>query len=221
MKQKLKELEDEAAKLRSTQVGAGHSHTASSCSARHPCSQPLPVPEVLQCSPHSRSVTHVSIQPLPGCVHAHTNTHSQGGAAAAPDGMEEEGAEGSKEEADARSVFVNNVDFGTTPEELQQLFAGCGTVNRVTILADKFGTPKVGVLDGVGGMVGQQTGALVPCVCRLWPVCCDATRWQAAQFSSGGSAGAASNTCSSLHAVVTTPDHSVVLPPSTTSAPRC
>lgn len=60
--------------------------------------------------------------------------------------MEEEAAPeaGAKEEADARSVFVNNVDFGTTPEELQQLFAGCGTVNRVTILADKFGTPKVG-----------------------------------------------------------------------------
>lgn len=67
---------------------------------------------------------------------------TQGGAAA--EGMEDEAAPeaGAKEEADARSVFVNNVDFGTTPEELQQLFAGCGTVNRVTILADKFGTPK-------------------------------------------------------------------------------
>jgi hypothetical protein len=73
----------------------------------------------------------------------------QGGAAA--EGMEEEAApEGSKEEADARSVFVNNVDFGTTPEELQQLFAGCGTVNRVTILADKFGTPKVRPSAGAG-----------------------------------------------------------------------
>jgi hypothetical protein len=56
---------------------------------------------------------------------------------------DEAAAEGAKEEADARSVFVNNVDFGTTPEELQQMFATCGTVNRVTILADKFGTPKV------------------------------------------------------------------------------
>lgn len=66
----------------------------------------------------------------------------QGGAAA--EGLEDEAAaDSNKEEADARSVFVNNVDYGTTPEELQQLFAGCGTVNRVTILADKFGTPKV------------------------------------------------------------------------------
>jgi polyadenylate-binding protein 2 len=40
-------------------------------------------------------------------------------------------------------VFVNNVDWGATPEELQQHFATCGTVNRVTILTDKFGNPKV------------------------------------------------------------------------------
>ncbi|WIA22686.1 hypothetical protein OEZ86_009652 [Tetradesmus obliquus] len=84
MKQKLKELEEEAAKLRSTQ---------------------------------------------------------QGGAA---EEAEEEpaGEGGNKEEADSRSVFVNNVDWGATPEELQQHFATCGTVNRVTILTDKFGNPK-------------------------------------------------------------------------------
>ena len=29
-----------------------------------------------------------------------------------------------------------------TPEQLQQHFAGCGTVNRVTILTDKWGNPK-------------------------------------------------------------------------------
>eukprot|EP00879_Flechtneria_rotunda_P024667 GHRR01026168.1.p1 GENE.GHRR01026168.1~~GHRR01026168.1.p1 ORF type:complete len:187 (+),score=58.65 GHRR01026168.1:313-873(+) len=83
MKQKLKELEEEAAKLRSTQGGV-------------------------------------------------------------PEDAEQEAAPeaGSKEEADTRSVFVNNVDWGATPEELQQHFASCGTVNRVTILTDKFGHPK-------------------------------------------------------------------------------
>eukprot|EP00882_Tetradesmus_deserticola_P008940 GHRQ01009432.1.p2 GENE.GHRQ01009432.1~~GHRQ01009432.1.p2 ORF type:complete len:166 (+),score=73.08 GHRQ01009432.1:377-874(+) len=84
MKQKLKELEQEAAKLRSTQQGA-----------------------------------------------------------AAEEAEEEPAGEASgKEEADTRSVFVNNVDWGATPEELQQHFATCGTVNRVTILTDKFGQPK-------------------------------------------------------------------------------
>ncbi|KAK9110995.1 hypothetical protein Scep_018514 [Stephania cephalantha] len=51
-------------------------------------------------------------------------------------------SQANKEEADARSVFVGNVDYGCTPEEVQQHFQSCGTVNRVTILTDKFGQPK-------------------------------------------------------------------------------
>ena len=85
---------------------------------------------------------------------------------------------GSREEADTRSIYVGNVDYSCTPEELQVHFQvlsfvdfwfvamsvpfssradfvllsliilggplqGCGTVNRVTILTDKFGTAKV------------------------------------------------------------------------------
>ncbi|GJR57187.1 polyadenylate-binding protein 2-like protein [Tanacetum coccineum] len=34
------------------------------------------------------------------------------------------------------------VDYACTPEEVQQHFQSCGTVNRVTILTDKFGQPK-------------------------------------------------------------------------------
>eukprot|EP00236_Picocystis_salinarum_P002385 CAMPEP_0183831486 /NCGR_PEP_ID=MMETSP0807_2-20130328/4703_1 /TAXON_ID=88271 /ORGANISM="Picocystis salinarum, Strain CCMP1897" /LENGTH=236 /DNA_ID=CAMNT_0026076975 /DNA_START=47 /DNA_END=758 /DNA_ORIENTATION=- len=47
-----------------------------------------------------------------------------------------------KEEVDSRSVYVGNVDYSCTPEELQQHFKSCGTVNRVTILTDKLGNPK-------------------------------------------------------------------------------
>lgn len=48
-----------------------------------------------------------------------------------------------KEEVDARSVFVGNVDYGATPEEIQAHFQSCGSINRVTILLDKFtGGPK-------------------------------------------------------------------------------
>ncbi|PWO01203.1 RNA-binding domain-containing protein [Tilletiopsis washingtonensis] len=58
--------------------------------------------------------------------------------AAAPGPSEEE-----KEEVDGRSVYVGNVDYGATPEEIQQHFQSCGTINRVTILCDKFtGHPK-------------------------------------------------------------------------------
>lgn len=63
--------------------------------------------------------------------------------------------------ADGRSIFVGNVglvllfnfllhsygrrqvDYGATPEEIQGHFQACGTINRVTILCDKFtGHPK-------------------------------------------------------------------------------
>lgn len=65
-------------------------------------------------------------------------------------------------EVDARSVFVGNVssiiqptmclplqilslkvDYGATAEELEQHFHGCGSINRVTILVNKYdGQPK-------------------------------------------------------------------------------
>ncbi|XP_070033735.1 polyadenylate-binding protein 2-like isoform X2 [Nicotiana tomentosiformis] len=47
-----------------------------------------------------------------------------------------------REEVDGRSVFVGNVDYSCTPEEVQQHFQACGTVNRVTIRTNKFGQPK-------------------------------------------------------------------------------
>ncbi|KAF2563822.1 hypothetical protein F2Q70_00015255 [Brassica cretica] len=47
-----------------------------------------------------------------------------------------------KEEVDLRSIYVGNVDYACTPEEVQQHFQSYGTVNRVTILTDKFGQPK-------------------------------------------------------------------------------
>jgi len=49
-----------------------------------------------------------------------------------------------REDVDARSIFVGNVDYGATPEEIQAHFAqGPGSINRVTILLDKFtGHPK-------------------------------------------------------------------------------
>lgn len=48
-----------------------------------------------------------------------------------------------KVDADNRSIYVGQVDYGATAEELEQHFHGCGAVNRVTILCDKFtGHPK-------------------------------------------------------------------------------
>lgn len=48
-----------------------------------------------------------------------------------------------KEDIDARSIFVGNVDYGASPEEIQAHFQSAGAINRVTILLDKFtGHPK-------------------------------------------------------------------------------
>merc|ERR1719295_313551 len=48
-----------------------------------------------------------------------------------------------KMDVDNRSVYIGNVDYGATAEELEQHFHGCGSINRVTILCNKFdGHPK-------------------------------------------------------------------------------
>uniref|UniRef100_A0A453R4L8 RRM domain-containing protein n=1 Tax=Aegilops tauschii subsp. strangulata TaxID=200361 RepID=A0A453R4L8_AEGTS len=66
----------------------------------------------------------------------------QGDARSVPCGDPNATTSEAKEEMDSRSVFVGNVDYACTPEEVQQHFNSCGTVNRVTILTDKFGQPK-------------------------------------------------------------------------------
>eukprot|EP01062_Namystynia_karyoxenos_P080169 TRINITY_DN859_c0_g2_i2.p1 TRINITY_DN859_c0_g2~~TRINITY_DN859_c0_g2_i2.p1 ORF type:complete len:247 (+),score=76.98 TRINITY_DN859_c0_g2_i2:82-741(+) len=48
-----------------------------------------------------------------------------------------------KHEVDQRSVYVGQVDYQSTPDELAELFGTAGTVNRVTILCNKWtGHPK-------------------------------------------------------------------------------
>ncbi|KAF1964939.1 RNA-binding domain-containing protein [Bimuria novae-zelandiae CBS 107.79] len=57
--------------------------------------------------------------------------------------MERHDLRENREDVDARSVFVGNVDYGASPEEIQAHFQECGSINRVTILLDKFtGHPK-------------------------------------------------------------------------------
>lgn len=92
------------------------------------------------------------------------NAASGSGAAAMDTAQDGEGGDGNEqEEVDARSVYVGNaslpfeknralppkltrnlqVDYGATPEELQEHFQVSGAINRITILCDKFtGHPK-------------------------------------------------------------------------------
>eukprot|EP00002_Diphylleia_rotans_P039115 TRINITY_DN8_c0_g1_i10.p1 TRINITY_DN8_c0_g1~~TRINITY_DN8_c0_g1_i10.p1 ORF type:complete len:1022 (+),score=256.36 TRINITY_DN8_c0_g1_i10:116-3181(+) len=48
------------------------------------------------------------------------------------------------EEMDARSVFVGNVEFASTSEQLMAHFQGCGKINRTTIMRDKFNDRPLG-----------------------------------------------------------------------------
>lgn len=46
-------------------------------------------------------------------------------------------------EIDSRSVYVGNVDYGASADELEKHFHACGDITRVTILTDKYtGHPK-------------------------------------------------------------------------------
>merc|ERR1719347_831180 len=46
-------------------------------------------------------------------------------------------------DVDSRSLYIGNVDYGATAEEVEQHFHDCGIINRVTILCNKDdGHPK-------------------------------------------------------------------------------
>ena len=62
------------------------------------------------------------------------------GAAAASGG---DGAAADQIKRDGCSIYVGQVDYSTTPEELLAHFEACGQVERVTIVCDKYtGKPK-------------------------------------------------------------------------------
>ncbi|BGP22625.1 polyadenylate-binding protein 2 [Rhodotorula toruloides] len=65
-----------------------------------------------------------------------------GNAASNGDGSDVNMSDEDRQAVDARSIYVGNVDYHATPEEIQQHFASCGTINRVTILFDKYTGPK-------------------------------------------------------------------------------
>jgi len=110
MRQRVKEMEEEAQKLR-------------------------------QFTTESEAQSAVRVDPPPAGSSTSQNTASLMTTTEAPNEdatMEEDPAI-----VDARSVYVGNVDYGSTPEEIQAHFQSCGSINRITILCDKFtGHPK-------------------------------------------------------------------------------
>jgi hypothetical protein len=51
-----------------------------------------------------------------------------------------------KMEVDARSVYIGNVDYAATAEELEQHFHGCGSINRCFFRILESGpSPSIGI----------------------------------------------------------------------------
>jgi len=74
---------------------------------------------------------------------ASTGATSSGSAQATGSASTSGAAAGSGTKRDGYSVYVGQVDYSATPEELLAHFEPCGTVERVTIVCDKFtGRPK-------------------------------------------------------------------------------
>merc|ERR1719203_1196787 len=68
---------------------------------------------------------------------------SAGAASASANGDSGTAAAGGATKRDGFSVYVGQVDYSATPEELLAHFEPCGVVERVTIVCDKFtGRPK-------------------------------------------------------------------------------
>jgi len=66
------------------------------------------------------------------CRPAGSGGSSQGDVSAEGDDFDPES------EMNRRSIYVGNVDYGSTPQELQEHFKNCGKILRVTILVDKY-----------------------------------------------------------------------------------
>jgi polyadenylate-binding protein 2 len=37
-----------------------------------------------------------------------------------------------------RSIYIKNLDYDTTPEEIEEHFKICGVVNKVSLVCDKY-----------------------------------------------------------------------------------
>eukprot|EP01056_Protomagalhaensia_sp_Gyna25_P002421 Protomagalhaensia_sp_Gyna_25__2420@NODE_2348_length_1135_cov_99_825730_g1946_i0_p1_GENE_NODE_2348_length_1135_cov_99_825730_g1946_i0NODE_2348_length_1135_cov_99_825730_g1946_i0_p1_ORF_typecomplete_len281_score25_22RRM_1/PF00076_22/2_4e19RRM_5/PF13893_6/4e07Nup35_RRM_2/PF14605_6/0_00054Nup35_RRM/PF05172_13/0_00092RRM_7/PF16367_5/0_0013RRM_Rrp7/PF17799_1/0_022DUF1866/PF08952_11/0_079RRM_occluded/PF16842_5/0_12_NODE_2348_length_1135_cov_99_825730_g1946_i02911112 len=79
---------------------------------------------------------------------ADARTHDMADSTANPDQAADATEDGASvdnldEEMNRRSVYVGNVDYGSTPQDLQEHFNKCGKILRVTIMVDKYsGHPK-------------------------------------------------------------------------------
>lgn len=100
------------------------------------------------------------------------------------------------EAIDSRSIYVGNVDYGCTPEELQAHFQSCGAINRITILCDKWtGHPKgfayveFGDVSGVHNAQAMNESTLRGRVIKVLPKRSNIPGYNATMRGRGGRGG--------------------------------
>ena len=69
--------------------------------------------------------------------HDHENDHEHNEAKSDGEGEDETDII-QTDEIDKRSIFVKNVDYVSTKDEIIEHFKSCGKINRVTIIFDKY-----------------------------------------------------------------------------------
>jgi cold-inducible RNA-binding protein len=67
------------------------------------------------------------------------------------------------------NIFVGNLAFTTTEQDLRQLFEPYGTVETVRIMADRETGPPAALTSSRCRTAGRQKAPLTPSTARPWP----------------------------------------------------
>ncbi|KAG5104499.1 hypothetical protein JHK82_041469 [Glycine max] len=136
MKKRLKEMEDEAAALREMQAKVEKEMGSAQDPANASASQ-ANKEEIDSRSVFVGNKLVAGAEASPVTIHSETEV-SKSHKASHPS-THQVAQDRSRASNDPAAAMV---DYSCTPEEVQQHFQSCGTVNRVTIRTDKFGQPK-------------------------------------------------------------------------------
>ncbi|RDX89393.1 Polyadenylate-binding protein 3, partial [Mucuna pruriens] len=144
MKKRLKEMEDEAAALREMQAKVqkemGSVQDPSTASASQANREEIDSRSVFVGNLTIETEEVAGAEANPDIIHSETEAFKLH--KAAHPSTHPVAQDCSRDSNDTVAVAAAMVDYSCTPEEVQQHFQSCGTVNRVTIRTDKFGQPK-------------------------------------------------------------------------------
>lgn len=132
MKKRLELMEAESKGLKAAEPAAVAAAAATAATA----APAAPAAPTAPAAPAAPAATAATAPAAPAAAEANAEAAAVAAAAGADPGA-------AIADSDARSIYVGNVDYMATVEELGAHFADCGTINRVTIMCNKHtGQPK-------------------------------------------------------------------------------